>query len=189
MEKIRLSPNGNTITTPSGPRVTARELETGQTYLHQKLWGCRTIIALTDKEVFYLDQVGQGRCLRNHFVKVCPTLATEAEKKFLKVEAYESQWRNPPLSETHRQKAKIISIFVRNALEDFHVRHIPDAHMKEMNTTVRNAVATALHVMEHALVNKVAEKSLEWNLRCIPEYWEEPELLEGYLEAMREGEF
>ena len=56
--------------------------------------------------------------------------------------------------------ALYISMVVRNAMEDFHGKHLSDAQMKEINPIIRNAVYTALYAL-----------SLAKELRCTPSNW------------------
>src|SRR5687767_7876176 len=55
----------------------------------------------------------------------------------------------PLLSEETQHYAKYIAIVVRNAMEDYHVKHLSDEQMKELNPIIRNAIATALHAFNH----------------------------------------
>jgi hypothetical protein len=43
-----------------------------------------------------------------------------------------------------KSQSKIISIVIRNAMENFHSNHLSDEQMKELNPTIRNAVYTAM---------------------------------------------
>ena len=79
-----------------------------------------------------------------------------------------------------RQLAKYIAIVVRNAMEDFHVRHLSDAQMKELNPIIRNAVFTALYTARRLDDSAAARDFLGFHCRSIPSYWEEPELLADY---------
>ncbi len=47
-------------------------------------------------------------------------------------------------AEYARNVAKYIAIVVRNAMEDFHSRHLIDAQMRQLNPIIRNAIFTAL---------------------------------------------
>lgn len=78
--------------------------------------------------------------------------------------------------------ATYIAIVVRNAMEDFHCKHIPDEHMRELNPIIRNAICTALHAMDEAKISPAAEAFVGTNLASIPQYWEPPELLAGFVE-------
>jgi hypothetical protein len=97
----------------------------------------------------------------------------------------------PPLSEGTKLKANFIAMAVRNAMEDFHSKHLSDKQMKELNPIIRNAIATALYAMEHAEVNPLAKTYILYNCRMIPNYWEPPELssefsLDGFINDLRE---
>ena len=84
-----------------------------------------------------------------------------------------------------KTKAKLIAIIIRNAMEGFH-RHLTDRQMKELNPIIRNAAYTALHVIEQSPHSPAADRFVDYQLRMIPPYWEEPELLEGYRQWEKE---
>lgn len=76
--------------------------------------------------------------------------------------------------------SKYISIVVRNAMEDFHHKYLSDEQMKELNPIIRNAVFTALYAREVSASSDKAGQFISENLAMIPEYWEEPELPQGF---------
>ena len=88
-------------------------------------------------------------------------------------------------SDDDRQLTKYIAIVVRNAMEDFHVRHLSDSQMRELNPIIRNAIFTALYSARHLEDSEAAQAFMAFHCRSIPGYWEEPELLEDYLSMMR----
>ena len=79
-----------------------------------------------------------------------------------------------------RNYAKYIAMVVRNAMEDFHCRHLSDEQMAELNPIIRNASYTAIYAFESRRDSKVAEAFLDFHLMSIPKYWEEPELLPDF---------
>jgi len=81
------------------------------------------------------------------------------------------------IQEGLKAQAKIISIVVRNAMEDFHVKHLSDAKMKELNPIIRNAVYTALYACEYRKESDRVKGFIDSQIKMIPGYWEEPELL------------
>ncbi len=81
-----------------------------------------------------------------------------------------------------RALAMYVAIVARNALEDFHNKHLSDDTMRELNTIVRNAVYTALISMRDMLHSTYARGYVNYHTGHIPPYWEQPELLEGYAE-------
>ncbi len=87
-----------------------------------------------------------------------------------------------PLDSETRARALIISMAVRNALEEIHVGSDPgsltDAQMAQINPIVRNAVVTALHAFANPSLS--ARRWLSFNT-MVPDYWEAPELLEEYV--------
>ena len=80
--------------------------------------------------------------------------------------------------------ALYIAMVVRNAMEDFHVKHLSDAQMKELNPIIRNAVYTALRALSLAKKSEMARNYVGFQLQLIPDYWEEPQLLEDFRQAV-----
>ena len=74
-------------------------------------------------------------------------------------------------------QSKLISIVVRNAMEDFHSKHLSDEQMKELNPIIRNAVYTALWVINYYEDSAKAKQFMDYQIKLIPDYWEEPELM------------
>ncbi|MDE3076694.1 MAG: hypothetical protein KGJ86_14850 [Chloroflexota bacterium] len=70
---------------------------------------------------------------------------------------------------------------MRNSLEDFHVKHLTDAQMKELNPIIRNAIYDALLLTEEGLLQQMAagevppamQQSVGFLAALIPDYWEE----------------
>lgn len=182
---VQLNERGS-IASPSGSKAKPKELESGQTYLSKNLWSYRTIVGVMGDRVLYVDEFGKGQCSSAHFVQKCPTVATETEKKVLKVDENSKRLASEALvlRDDHRTKAMIIGKVVRDALEGFHVKHISDKDMPELNQTVRNSVATALHMLDYSLQNEQIAKILGWHVRSMPSYWESPELLDDYFKAI-----
>lgn len=91
--------------------------------------------------------------------------------------------RPDKINENDTFLAKFISIIIRNELEDFCIKNIPDSEMKELNITIRNSVATGLTIMRN-WDNVKVQGFKNHQIKCIPHYWEEPELLDDYLECL-----
>jgi len=81
--------------------------------------------------------------------------------------------------------AKYVAIVVRNAMEGFHQKHLSDQQMKELNPIIRNAVYTAIYTREASDKSDKARVFVKYHLASIPDYWEEPEFLEGFKKTMR----
>ncbi|MCK4423058.1 MAG: hypothetical protein KAV18_03205 [Candidatus Omnitrophica bacterium] len=88
------------------------------------------------------------------------------------------------LPEYTKEMSKAVSIFVRNNMEDFHYKYLSDKQMKELNPLIRNAICTALHAFNRMGRSKVAHDYIHSQIRMIPDYWEEPELMEGYKKSV-----
>jgi hypothetical protein len=56
-----------------------------------------------------------------------------------------------------RRCAKYIAMVVRNAMEDFHCRHLSDEQMAELNPIIRNAIYTALYAYHSEKDSKAAD--------------------------------
>ena len=76
--------------------------------------------------------------------------------------------------------AKYIAIVVRNAMEDFHCKHLSDDQMKELNPIIRNAIYSAMYAHEDCGKSELLKFFVDSHLMSIPKYWEEPELLKGF---------
>ena len=83
------------------------------------------------------------------------------------------------IQEVMKYQSKYISMVIRNAMEDFHTKHLSDAQMKELNPLIRNAVYTALYTIQYFEKSDKAKTFLNYQAEMIPEYWEEPELIGG----------
>jgi len=83
------------------------------------------------------------------------------------------------IQEGMKYQSKYISIVIRNAMEDFHSKHLSDAQMKELNPLIRNAVYTALYAMQYCNDSLRMREFMGSQVEMIPQYWEEPELIGG----------
>ena len=91
------------------------------------------------------------------------------------IAAWNSQNNTVPdtkLREQENYLAKLIAAVVRNAMEDFHIKHLSDEQMKELNPIIRNAIYTALIKLDED-----PDKMCAHYEQYIPDYWEDCELL------------
>jgi hypothetical protein len=58
--------------------------------------------------------------------------------------------------------------------------------MKELNPIIRNAICTALDAEKRSEKSKAAYPWVASQLKHVPPYWEEPELLADYVDTLRE---
>jgi len=79
---------------------------------------------------------------------------------------------NNQLREKENIYAKMIAVAVRNNLEEFHHKYLTDAQMKELNPLIRNAIYTAL-----VLLNEKTIESTVYYTFQIPDYWEDCQLI------------
>lgn len=71
----------------------------------------------------------------------------------------------------------LIAMNVRNHMEDFHVKHLTDAQMKELNPLIRNAIYEMLQLLaEMNAGNLKAQRAVEFIWSSIPQCWESPRL-------------
>ena len=88
--------------------------------------------------------------------------------------------RPQPLEDT-KDLAMYIAMVVRNAMEDFHHKHLSDEQMKELNPIIRNAICTAFHAFQNYEKSDVDKKFVNFHIRSIPKYWERPVLIDDYI--------
>jgi hypothetical protein len=81
--------------------------------------------------------------------------------------------------------AMYLASVVRNAMEDFHCRHLSDEQMKELNPIIRNAIYTALYARENYNRSVAAQNFVDFSIRLIPDYWEEPTLTDDFLKSVK----
>ena len=88
-------------------------------------------------------------------------------------------------SKNSQEMAMFLAMVVRNAIEDFHHRHLSDEQMKELNPIVRNAIYTGLQALRHYDRSEGARSFVDFQNRLIPKYWEQPELLTDFVESVK----
>jgi hypothetical protein len=89
-------------------------------------------------------------------------------------------------SSTEAQElAMYLASVVRNAMEDFHCRYLSDEQMKELNPIIRNAIYTALYARENYGRSVAAQSFVDFSVRLIPSYWEEPTLTDDFLKSVK----
>jgi hypothetical protein len=67
----------------------------------------------------------------------------------------------------------VMAMYLRNALEDFHVAHLSDAQMKELNKIIRQALYEVVTLVEDDKSDNY-QLGLHWLVAQIPDYWEVP---------------
>lgn len=65
----------------------------------------------------------------------------------------------------------IVAMHVRNAMEGFHVDHLSDVQMAELNVIIRQALFDVVSMIERPADNEDATAYL---IKMIPDYWEVP---------------
>lgn len=84
-----------------------------------------------------------------------------------------------------QSEAMFLAVVVRNAMEGFHTAHLSDEQMKALNPIIRNAIYTGLQALRHFHDSKAAKSFVEERTKHIPKYWENPELLKGFLNDVK----
>lgn len=83
-----------------------------------------------------------------------------------------------------QQLAMLGGIVIRNDLEAIHAE-ITDPTMRHINRSVRNGFYTTLRAAAAMDRSAVARNWVNYQLEMVPQYWEDPRLLEGYLAGFR----
>ncbi len=71
----------------------------------------------------------------------------------------------------------MLAMHIRNNLEDFHVKHLNDKQMKELNQTIRQSLYNWMSLADRIAYKKDTKKDeeyLTWTRMMIPKYWEVP---------------
>jgi len=74
------------------------------------------------------------------------------------------------------EMAMMVAYHVRNVLEDFHVKHLSDEQMAELNPLVRNGIYEALYALTH---DEPWCASAAASMSRYPEYWERPKFTDS----------
>lgn len=76
---------------------------------------------------------------------------------------------------TSRQRhVMLVAMYLRNALEDFHVAHLSDAQMKILNQTIREALYRIITLIETNDHDPMTDYFMANLVSMIPDYWEIP---------------
>jgi hypothetical protein len=79
-----------------------------------------------------------------------------------------------------QQLCLLISMHIRNEMEEFHGQHLSDEQMKELNPIIRQAIFDVLDVALDDSGKTTREQAqgyaaLGWLTSMIPDYWEIPD--------------
>ena len=88
-------------------------------------------------------------------------------------------------SKSSQEMAVFLAMVVRNAMEDFHVKHLTDEQMRELNPIIRNAIYTGLQALRHSGRSEGARSFVNFQQMLIPKYWEQPELLTDFVDTVK----
>ena len=78
------------------------------------------------------------------------------------------------------QMSIVISMHIRNEMENFHSEHLSDEQMKKLNSIIRQATYDILNHLKLASNNEnsdtriVAQSVINFLIQSIPDYWEMP---------------
>lgn len=73
-----------------------------------------------------------------------------------------------------QQHVLVLSMAVRNALEDFHAAHLTDVEMKELNQLIRHAVYDTVELLETMDGDPERRADFAYLVASVPDYWEIP---------------
>jgi hypothetical protein len=82
--------------------------------------------------------------------------------------------RDFQLLSPRQQHTLVVAMLVRNALEDFHVAHLSDTQMKELNRLIRYGIYDAVTMIETMAAYPEKQQFYDWLVDSIPGYWEIP---------------
>lgn len=89
-----------------------------------------------------------------------------------------------------QQITLLIAMHVRNEMEDFHVEHLSDAQMKQLNPIIRQAIFDIVSLTskqpETEADQKKAAQAIDWLVKMVPDYWEIPKKTSRGLEFSEE---
>ena len=68
----------------------------------------------------------------------------------------------------------LVSMYLRNAIEDFHVAHLSDEQMKELNQLIRQALYDIVSIIEDDYDSRKGQLLMSLLVDSIPSYWEIP---------------
>jgi len=107
-----------------------------------------------------------------------------SEVKMAKKQRAKEKQELAPATEA-QELAMYLASVIRNAMEDFHCRYLSDEQMKELNQIIRNAIYTALYARENYGRLVAARSFVDFSVRLIPSYWEEPTLTDDFLKSVK----
>lgn len=81
----------------------------------------------------------------------------------------------------------IIARVVRDELEDFHVNHLSEQLMPEMNQLVRKGVYNGLFALANYSTDEFSRNFVNLNIASLPDYWEEPELIPELADSLAQA--
>ena len=85
-------------------------------------------------------------------------------------------------------RAGFIAMAVRNAMENFHCKHLTDEQMAELNPLIRDAIYTALWAEANYEDSEECRQFVNFQIFAIPKYWELPKFWKRFLSSLREGD-
>lgn len=71
---------------------------------------------------------------------------------------------------------KLIASSIRDEMEDFHIEHLTDKQMKELNPLIRKGIYSMLYSLSKCDRDELALHTVQWRAKAIPSYWEDVEL-------------
>src|ERR1700761_7056254 len=79
---------------------------------------------------------------------------------------------------------KVISMSIRNEIEDFHVAYLSDEQMKELNPLIRAGIYNALFAIANYDRDQFSKIFFDFQASLIPNYWEDPKLNDEFQKSL-----
>jgi len=81
-----------------------------------------------------------------------------------------------------QKRTMITAMIIRNEIEDFHVKHLTDKQMAELNPLIRQAIFNAFTLLDKAEKNEDDGYMVKANdlVRMTPDYWEVPDKITSF---------
>lgn len=89
-------------------------------------------------------------------------------------------------AESLKAIAQVIALAVRNGIEGFHSENLNDTQMKELNPLIRDAIYSILFAIAASEKNIQCAQYMDFHIRNIPPYWEEPKLSKDLQQFLKE---
>jgi ribosomal protein L37E len=132
-------------------------------------------ISLNVPETWICKRCGQKNRIEKDRCSQCSHKRPENLSKTINAYAKQLRCSVIEMMKDKNFKAKLIAMYVRNNIEDFHAEHLSDEQMRELNPLIRNAIYTAIVDIEEKMITP----QLYGNIMIMPDCWEDCEYIES----------